>query len=132
MKDVTYGQFVCTECPEKTETNRTQITVGGNRINYPGAVATPNAKMLVAKLLFNSTISTRGAHFITMDISNFYLNSPLPCPEFIRIKLSNIPDKIIVEYKLREKSHLQRINLHYGNQGNVRTPTGRTHCKRPP
>jgi hypothetical protein len=100
MKDVTYGQFVCTERPKKTETNCTRFTVGGNHINYPGAVATPTAEMLVAKLLFNSTISTRGARFMTMDISNFYLNSPLPRPEFIRIKLRDIPDKIIVEYKL--------------------------------
>jgi hypothetical protein len=104
MKDVTYGQFVCTERPEKTETNCTRFTVGGNCINYPGAVATPTAEMLVAKLLFNSTISTRGARFMTMDISNFYLNSPLPHPEFIRIKLNDIPDKIIVEYMLHEKA----------------------------
>jgi hypothetical protein len=104
MKDVTYRQFVCTERPEKTETNRTRFTVGGNRINYPGAVATPTAEMLVAKLLFNSMISTRGAGFMTMDTSNFYLNSPLPCPEFIRIKLSNIPEEIIVEYMLHEKA----------------------------
>jgi hypothetical protein len=104
MKDVTYGQFVCTERPKKTETNCTWFTVGGNCINYPGAVATPTAKMLVAKLLFNSTISTRGARFMTMDISNFYLNSPLPRPEFIRIKLSDIPEEIIIEYMLREKA----------------------------
>ncbi len=97
-------QFVCTECPEKTKTNRTWFTVGGDCIKYPGAVATPTAKMLVAKLLFNSMISIRGAPFMTMDISNFYLNSPIPHPEFICIKLSNIPDKIIVEYKLREKT----------------------------
>jgi hypothetical protein len=32
--------------------------VGGNKINYPGEVATPTAKMLVAKLLFNSVVST--------------------------------------------------------------------------
>ncbi len=41
---------------------------------------------------------------MTIDISNFYLNSPLPRPEFICIKLSDIPDKIIVEYMLREKA----------------------------
>ena len=35
----------------------------GDRINYPGAVATPTAEMLVAKMLFNSVISTRGARF---------------------------------------------------------------------
>jgi hypothetical protein len=104
IKDVTYGQFVCTERPEKTKTNCTQFTVGGNPINYPGAVATPTAEMLVATLLFNSMISTRGAHFMTMDLSNFYLNSPLPRPEFICIKLSNIPEEIIVEYMLHEKA----------------------------
>jgi hypothetical protein len=102
MKDVTYEQFVCMDHPEKTKTNRTWFTVGGNRINYPGAVATPTAKMLVTKLLFNSMISTRQARFMTMDISNFYLNSPLPRPEFICTKLSNIPEKIIVEYMLCE------------------------------
>ena len=79
MKDVTYGQFVCTVRPEKEESNRTRFTVGGDRINYPGAVATPTAEMLVAKMLFNSSvISTKGARFMTMDISNFYLNTPLP------------------------------------------------------
>ncbi len=104
MKDVTYGQLVCTERPKKTETNCIWFTVGSNRINYPGAVATPTAEMLVAKLLFNSTISTRGARFMTIDIHNFYLNSQLPRPEFIRIKLSNIPDEIIIEYMLHEKS----------------------------
>jgi hypothetical protein len=67
-------------------------------------VATPTGKMLVAKLLLNSTISTSGTRFMTMDISNFYLNSPLPHPEFIHIKLSNTPEEIIEEYKLHEKA----------------------------
>jgi hypothetical protein len=61
MKDVTYRKFVCTIRPEKKETHRTRFVVGGNKINYPGEVATPTAEMLVAKLLFNSIISTHGA-----------------------------------------------------------------------
>ena len=72
MKDVTYGQFVCMVRPEKAEQNRTRFVVGGDKINYPGEVATPTAEMLVAKLLFNSVISTIGAKFMTMDISNFF------------------------------------------------------------
>jgi hypothetical protein len=56
------------------------FTVGGDRMNYPGAVATPTAEMLVAKLLFNSTISTKGARFMTINTSNFYLNSSLLRP----------------------------------------------------
>ena len=68
---------------KKTEKNRTRFVVGGDRINYPGEVATPTAEMLVAKLLFNSVISTKGAKFMTMDISNFYLMTPLSRPEYI-------------------------------------------------
>jgi hypothetical protein len=70
-----------------------QFTVGGDRINYPGEVATPTAEMLVAKMLFNSVTSTKGAQFTTMDISNFYLMTPLHRPEFIRIKLTDTPTK---------------------------------------
>jgi hypothetical protein len=92
MKDVTYGQFVCLVRPKKAEPDQMRFLVGGNRINYPGKVATPNAEMLVGKMLFNSVISTKGARFMTMDISNFYLMTPLHCAEFIQIKLSDIPD----------------------------------------
>ena len=104
MKDNTYGQFICTVRPEKAEPNQKRFTVGGDRINYPGAVAAPTAEMLVAKMLFNSVISTKDARFMTMDISNFYLMTPLHRPEFIRIKLGDIPDEVINEYKLREKA----------------------------
>jgi len=103
-KDVTYGQLVCMVCPEKAEKNRTHFTVGGDCINYPGEVATPSAYMLVAKLLFNRVISTKGAKFMTLDISNFYLMMPLKRPEYIRMKLADTPEKIIVQYKLRSKA----------------------------
>ncbi len=78
--------------------------MGGDRINYPGKVATPTVEMLVAKMLFNSVISMKSARFMTMDISNFYLMTLLHRPEFIHVKLSNIPDEVIEEYKLREKA----------------------------
>ncbi len=103
LKDVTYGQFVCTERPEKAEPNQTRFTVRGDRINYPGDVATPTANLLVAKILFNSTISTPGARFMTLDISNSYLNLLLARPEYIRIKISDIPEEIINEYNLSNK-----------------------------
>jgi hypothetical protein len=77
IKDVTHGQFVCTVRPEKAEPNQMQFTVGGYRINYPGKVATQTADMLVAKMLFNSVVFTKGARFMTMDISNFFLMTPL-------------------------------------------------------
>ena len=104
LKDVTYGQFVCTVRPEKAEKNRTRYVIGGDRINYPGEVATPTAEMLVAKMLFNSVVSTVGAKFMTMDISDFYLQTPLKRPEYIRMQLSDIPQEIIDEYKLLDKA----------------------------
>jgi hypothetical protein len=100
-KDITYGSFQCNVRPEKIEEpNRTQFVAGGDRINYPGQVATPTADMLVAKILFNSVISTRGTRFTTIDISNFYLMTPLKRPEYIRVKIDDIPMEIINEYKL--------------------------------
>ena len=57
----------------------------------------PTAEMLVAKLLFNSVISTHGARFMTMDIANLYLMTPLKLPEYVKIKLRDIPEEIIME-----------------------------------
>ena len=41
---------------------------------------------------------------MTADLSNFYLNTPLKRPEYIRPKLSDIPDEIIEQYGLRDKA----------------------------
>ena len=39
---------------------------------------------------------------MTLDIKNFYLNTPLARYEYLRIKLSNLPDDVIEEYNLKE------------------------------
>ena len=69
IMDVTYGKFVCNLRPEKDEVHRTCFVVGGNRINYPGDVGTPTADMFLAKILFNSVISTNNARFMMGDIT---------------------------------------------------------------
>jgi hypothetical protein len=79
-----------------------QLTVRGDRIIYPGNVATPTTETLVAEILFNGMISTKGTCCMTVDISNFYLMTPLHHLEFIPIKLSDIPDEVVDEYKLKE------------------------------
>ena len=102
-RDVTYGRFVCKVRPEKIkEPNRTRLTAGGNLINYPWDVSTATAEMLLVKIFFNSIISTPGAKFMTMDIKNFYLGTPMKRKEYMRIKLTDIPKEIIDEYKLTE------------------------------
>ena len=37
-----------------------------------------------------------------MDLANFYLNTPLPNPEYMRLRLNIIPKEIIVQYNLQE------------------------------
>ena len=92
---------MCSVRPEKEKNNRTRFTLGGDKIDYPGELATPTADMLVAKILFNSIISTKGDKFMTIDISIFYFMTPLKRPEYIRIHVRDILDEIIKEYKLK-------------------------------
>jgi hypothetical protein len=51
--------------------------VGGNRVHYPGNAGTPTPDLLTVKLLINSTINTPNAQYMTMDIKDFYLNTPM-------------------------------------------------------
>ncbi len=37
-----------------------------------------------------------------IDIKDFYLNTPMKCKEYMRLKITHIPDKIIKEYNLQE------------------------------
>ena len=67
-------------------------------------MGTPTCDLLTAKLLLNSIISTPGAKFFTMDIKNFYLMTPLPRLEYVRLKLEDMPKAIIEHYGLREKA----------------------------
>ena len=41
---------------------------------------------------------------MTLDISKFYLMTPLQRPEYIRLKLTDIPQETIDKYKLQEKA----------------------------
>jgi len=102
-KDITYGRICCNYREQKAEKNRMRLTVGGNLINYPGDCGTPTADMLTVKLLLNNVISTPYAKFMTIDIKNFYLNTPMPRFEYMKMKLSDYPEDVILQYGLREK-----------------------------
>ncbi len=102
MRDVTYGSFICDIKQNKIETHRTSFTAGGDRINYPEDVGTPTADMTLVKTMLNSVISTRGAKCVMLDIKDFYLNTPMKRYEYMRIKITDMPEEIIEEYKMRE------------------------------
>ena len=73
-------------------------------INYPDDCGTPTADLLTVKLLFNSVISTKGAKFMSLDIKNFYLNTPLKRYEYLKLKLTNFPEYVIKQYNLKDKA----------------------------
>jgi hypothetical protein len=104
QNDITYGRIVVALRPQKKEQVRTRLTVSGNLIDCPWEVTTPTSDLTTAKLLFNSVVSTPGAVFVVMDVKNFYLNTPMECPEFMRLPLKLIPTEIIDKYNLREKA----------------------------
>jgi hypothetical protein len=101
-RTVTYGRIVCDLKPHKTEKERTRLTVGGNLIDFPGDVSAKTADLTTAKCLFNSVISTRDARFMLIDISNFYLGTPMSRYEYMRMNISLLPEEIILAYNLRD------------------------------
>ena len=113
FKDVTYCKFVCSVQEQKKETNCTRGVLGGNCIHFPGNVRTSTADMLFFKILLNSVVSTTGANFMAFNVSNFYLNTPMRCYEYVKMRLANIPDKVVKVYKLHENEKVTNDGFIY-------------------
>jgi hypothetical protein len=76
--------------------------VGGERLDYCGEVATSTVDITTFKKMINSTLSTKEAEMMMMDIKNYYLGTPFPRYEYMHMLLSRFPDRIINKYNLRE------------------------------
>jgi hypothetical protein len=77
--------------------------MGRNLINYPNNCGMPTADLLMVKLMLNSVISMPNAKFMTIDIKDFYLMTPMEWYEYLHMKLELFPPDIIEEYGLRNK-----------------------------
>ena len=91
--------------PLKTEMHRIRFTIAHHHHDFDGATSTPTVDMPTVKCHINSTISTPNAKYATMDISDFYLNTIMARPEYMRIPLKIIPQQIIDEYDLTALAH---------------------------
>jgi hypothetical protein len=89
---------VCEVCPDKDDLDCTRITIGGNHICFPGDVGTNTALLELVKLLLNNALSWKRAWFSSINLKNFYLDMPMPDPEYVRIKISDILAEFIEEY----------------------------------
>ena len=96
----TYANFVCDIRPNKEEQYRVRLTAGGNRLDFPGDPSSPAVATTDSKIHINSTISDakKGARYMTLDIKNFFLGTPLLYYQYLRIHKSMIPQEIFDEY----------------------------------
>jgi hypothetical protein len=101
---ITYGKLVCDFKPNKSEKYRVRLTVGGDRLDYRGDTATSTADITMFKILINSTLSTQEEQIMMMDIKNYYLGTPLPTHEYMRLPISILPLDIIEKYDLKRLS----------------------------
>jgi hypothetical protein len=75
--------------------------VGGDRLDYSGDVATSMADITTFKIIINSTLSNKDAAMMMMiDIKNYYIGTPLPRFEYIKMPLSRFPKEIVQKYNL--------------------------------
>ena len=67
-------------------------------------MGTPITCLLTVKQLVNSVVSTAGADFMTLDIKNFYINTPLARYKYLRLKLKDLSKDVIEQYGLQDKA----------------------------
>ena len=102
-RTVTYARIVVDYRPQKTDPNRVRVTAGGNLIQYPFELTTRTADLLTSKVLWNSTISTKDARYMCIDIKNMYLATPMDRYEYMRMPMNLIAEDIKLQYSLYEK-----------------------------
>ena len=108
-KRPTYARFICSFRPQKPEPYRTRITVGGNLIDYPSNLSMKVADMTTFKILVNSTLSTPGAKWLSLDVKNYYLGTPMDNYEYMFIPINQIPQEIIDHYNLHNIVHHGKV-----------------------
>ena len=67
-KDATYGQFFFNYITQKDKPHWARLVPGVNLIRFIGNESTGTSDITTAKILFNSTISTKSVQLICCDI----------------------------------------------------------------
>ena len=104
LKDVTYGCICANYRPKKADPNLSRLTVGCDRLNVLGDCRTPTVNMVTAKLHFNSVNLTKGACYCTIDLKDFYLMTPMTRPEYMHMKIKDLPEEFVIMHNLTNKA----------------------------
>ena len=89
--------------PNKAETHRVHITVGGDKLSYNGPTDTQCASLITTKIFLNSVVSTILVLFMCVDIHDFYYNTPIVDFEYMKLPLSMFPQEIVEQYILKDQ-----------------------------
>ena len=100
-KRATYLRIVA-DRPEKENKFRVRWTCGGDRIYYEFDASTKTADLPTVKCHLNSVLSTLNAKFMTLDLKDFFLGTPLVDFEYMRIPRHCVPDVIMDLYNLHD------------------------------
>ena len=103
QKDICHTRVVCEYHPDKDDPNRTRITIAGGHILVHFYVSTPTGSLKLVNLMINSVLSRPNAQFSAFLIKNFYLDTHMESPEYVRVKLEDIPQELTDKYNLLEK-----------------------------
>jgi hypothetical protein len=101
---MSHGRVCVNYRPKKDDPNRTRLTVSGNKVNFPRDCGTPTVDMVTVKLHHNSVVSTKGACYCTIDLKDFYLMTPMTCPEYMRMKIKDLLEEFVTMYNLADKA----------------------------
>jgi hypothetical protein len=73
---------------------------GGRQVGLPRGIETSMANITTFKILISSTLSTADAAMMMMYTKNYYLGTPLPRFEYMKMLLSRFPAVIVDKYNL--------------------------------
>ena len=107
-KKVTYAVIVYNYRPLKDEKFRV------NKLLYHVNVRSPAADLLEIKMLLNSAIydAKRGARCMCLHIKDYFLETPMQHPEFIRVKLKHTLPGVRCCYNIDEIATKDELGLH--------------------
>ena len=82
---------------------RVRGTLGGDRTNYEGITSTHTAEYPFIKTLFSAVLHDvkyvdPDTRFVNIDMTDFYLKSPMEEPAYIAVPFRDIPESIINQY----------------------------------
>ena len=104
---------------------RVRGTLGGDRSNYEGITSTHTAEYPFIKTLFSAVLHDvkyvdPNTRFVNIDMTDFYLKSPMEEPAYIAVPFKDIPESIINQYNLKQtatndKAYFKVMMTMYGH-----------------